>query len=96
MYDIVMLLVLYYVYNEVKWRESVLGRLASGAALALVSDAGMLMVNDLGVDLVVRVVVMGVRVFFVLGLSVVLVVIVGVGLLMDEFTFIGFSSSKFS
>ena len=95
-YDIATPLVSYHAHNEAKRRESVLGRLASGAALALVSDAGMPTVNDPGADLAARAAAMGVRVFPVPGPSAVLAAIAGAGLPTDEFTFIGFPPPKSS
>ena len=95
-YDIATPLVSYHAHNEAKRRESVLERLASGAALALVSDAGMPTVNDPGADLAARAAAMGVRVFPVPGPSAVLAAIAGAGLPTDEFTFIGFPPPKSS
>jgi 16S rRNA (cytidine1402-2'-O)-methyltransferase len=70
--------------------------LASGAALALVSDAGMPTVNDPGADLAARAAMMGIRVHPVPGPSAVLTAIAGAGLPTDEFTFIGFPPPKSS
>jgi len=87
-------LVSYHAHNEAKRREEALGRLAGGAALALVSDAGMPTVNDPGQDLAARAAEIGVRVVPVPGPSAVLAAIAGAGLPTDEFTFIGFPPPK--
>jgi len=93
-YDISTPLVSYHAHNEAKRREEALGRLAGGAALALVSDAGMPTVNDPGQDLAARAAEIGVRVVPVPGPSAVLAAIAGAGLPTDEFTFIGFPPPK--
>ena len=87
-------LVSYHAHNEAKRREEALGRLAGGAALALVSDAGMPTVNDPGQDLAARAAEIGVRVVPVPGPSAVLAAIAGAGLPTDGVYVYRISASK--
>lgn len=67
-----------------------LSRLAAGEDVALVSDAGTPGVSDPGPELVRAAVAAGVKVVPVPGPSALLAALVGSGLPMDRFTFLGF------
>src|SRR4029077_9725095 len=72
----------------------VAGRLADGAAVALVSEAGTPLVSDPGYRVVVAAIEAGARVVPVPGPSAVLAALVGAGLPTDRFLFLGFPPRK--
>ncbi|HJU72693.1 MAG TPA: 16S rRNA (cytidine(1402)-2'-O)-methyltransferase [Gemmatimonadaceae bacterium] len=80
----------YHEHNEAKTTPGLLERLTSGANLALVTDAGTPLVSDPGSRLVTAAVDAGIPVVPIPGPSSVLAALVGSGLPMDHFTFIGF------
>lgn len=77
-------------HNEAARIDQVLGWLAEGRSLALVSDAGTPLVSDPGARLVRAVRLAGHRVVPVPGPSAVLAALTGSGLPADRFTFLGF------
>ncbi len=81
-------------HNEAGRTREVLGRLASGAVLALVADAGTPLVSDPGGRLVEAVIAEGHTVVPIPGPSAVLAALVGSGLPADRFAFLGFSPRK--
>lgn len=75
-------------------RDSVIGRLKAGAALALVSDAGTPLVSDPGFKLVRAAAEAGVRIHPIPGPSAALAALVMAGLPTDQFLFAGFAPAK--
>ncbi len=84
----------YHEHNEAKTTPRVLKRLAGGATVALVSDAGTPLLSDPGARLVRAAIEAGFRVTPVPGASAMLAALVGSGLPMDRFTFMGFVERK--
>lgn len=78
-------------HNEAARAEQVLGWLAAGESLALVTDAGTPLVSDPGARIVQRAVAAGHTVVPVPGASAVLAALVGSGLDAETFTFFGFT-----
>jgi len=81
-------------HNERERTDAVLGWLASGEDLALVSDAGTPLVSDPGAKLVASVLEAGHRVVPVPGPSAVIAALVVSGLPSERFTFLGFPDRK--
>ena len=81
-------------HNERAREDAVLGWLASGERLALVSDAGTPLVSDPGARLVRAVLEAGHDVVPIPGPSAVLAALVGSGFVTDRFTFLGFPERK--
>lgn len=81
-------------HNERAQVPAVLGRLAAGDTVALVSDAGTPGVSDPGHRLIAAVVAAGIRVEPVPGASALLAALVASGLPMDRFTMEGFLPRK--
>jgi 16S rRNA (cytidine1402-2'-O)-methyltransferase len=81
-------------HNEVSREKEVLGWLNTGEDLALVSDAGTPLVSDPGCRLVQAILEKGHKVVPVPGPSAVLAALVGSGLPMDRFSFLGFPPRK--
>lgn len=81
-------------HNEAERLEAILGRLARGEEVALVSDAGTPLVSDPGARLVRAVVDEGYRVVPVPGPSAVLAALVGSGLPAQRFAFLGYPPRK--
>jgi len=77
-----------------KARPRILGALAAGARIALVSDAGTPLISDPGYRLVREAVDAGVQVFPVPGASAALAALAGAGLPTDRFLFAGFPPPK--
>ncbi|HEY1735759.1 MAG TPA: 16S rRNA (cytidine(1402)-2'-O)-methyltransferase [Methylovirgula sp.] len=89
-YGIATPLVAYHEHNAEVMRPHLLARLATGAALALVSDAGTPLVSDPGYRLVGGALNQGTPVTSVPGASAVLAALVVAGLPTDRFFFEGF------
>jgi 16S rRNA (cytidine1402-2'-O)-methyltransferase len=89
-YGIATPLVAYHEHNAEVMRPHLLARLATGAALALVSDAGTPLVSDPGYRLVGGALSQGTPVTSVPGASAVLAALVVAGLPTDRFFFEGF------
>lgn len=81
-------------HNERERTRTVLGWLADGESLALVSDAGTPMVSDPGAKLVEAVLEEGHRVVPIPGPSAVISALVASGLPSDRFLFLGFPERK--
>ena len=87
-------LIPYHEHNAASMRPQVLGRLAAGEALALISDAGTPLVSDPGYKLVADVVAASAFVTAVPGASAVMAGLVLSGLPTDRFFFEGFLPEK--
>jgi len=81
-------------HNENQKLPQLLGRLAEGTDIALVSDAGTPLVADPGQRLIARAIAEGVRVVPIPGASAVLAALTVAGYPADEFVFAGFAPSK--
>ena len=93
-YEIHTKLVSYYQGREGEKTESVVGRLAAGENVALVSEAGTPCISDPGFPLVRRAVEEGIRVEPVPGVSAAIAALSAAGLPTDRFTFAGFLGDK--
>jgi 16S rRNA (cytidine1402-2'-O)-methyltransferase len=93
-YGIATPLVAYHEHNAEVMRPHLVARLASGAALALVSDAGTPLISDPGYKLVAEALGNGLSVTSVPGASAVLTALVVAGLPTDRFFFEGFLPPK--
>jgi 16S rRNA (cytidine1402-2'-O)-methyltransferase len=93
-YDIRTRLSPYHDHNAAKVRPHVVGAIAGGAAIALVSDAGMPLVSDPGYRLVGAVVEAGLPVTVIPGPSAALAALALSGLPSDRFLFVGFLPPK--
>jgi len=87
-------LVSLHAHNEAARRETVLGWLASGEDLAMVSDAGTPLVSDPGQRIVEAAMEAGFPVVPIPGASAVLAALVGSGFGGDRFLFLGFLPRK--
>jgi 16S rRNA (cytidine1402-2'-O)-methyltransferase len=81
-------------HNAPRMRPQILGRLQSGQAVALVSDAGTPMVSDPGYKLVREAIEAGVAVYSAPGASAALAALTVAGLPTDRFFFEGFLPAK--
>ncbi len=77
-------------HNEVQRLPELLGRLAAGETVALVSDAGTPLVSDPGAELVRRALAEGIEVRPIPGPSAVVAALVVAGIPADRFCFEGF------
>jgi len=84
----------YHEHNARLVRPHLLARLATGAKLALVSDAGTPLVSDPGYKLVQEAIAQGVHVTAVPGASAILAALIVAGLPTDRFFFEGFLPHK--
>lgn len=84
----------YHDHNGAKRRPEILGKLADGAAIALISDAGTPLVSDPGWKLSRDALDAGHRVFPIPGASALLAGLVASGLPSDRFMFCGFLPPK--
>jgi 16S rRNA (cytidine1402-2'-O)-methyltransferase len=84
----------YHEHNAAQARPVLLGRLADGAAVALVSDAGTPLISDPGFKLVRAVQEAGHAVTALPGASAVLTALAVAGLPTDQFLFVGFLPPK--
>ncbi|KAA5600471.1 16S rRNA (cytidine(1402)-2'-O)-methyltransferase [Blastochloris sulfoviridis] len=84
----------YHEHNAAEMRPRLLGRLAEGASVALISDAGTPLVSDPGFRLVREAIAAGVHVEAVPGPSALLAAMVVSGLPTDRFLFEGFLPPK--
>ena len=75
-------------------RAKLLERLASGARIALVSDAGTPLVSDPGFDIARAAAAQGIKVFPIPGASAALAALTVAGLPADRFLFAGFPPPK--
>lgn len=81
-------------HNEARRTAEVVGRLAGGETMALVSDAGTPLLSDPGARLVTAAIQAGVAVVPVPGASALLAALVAAGLDATRFTFYGFLARK--
>jgi 16S rRNA (cytidine1402-2'-O)-methyltransferase len=84
----------YFQFNEAKRSEEILGRLARGEKVALVTDAGSPGISDPGERVVKAAIAAGFRVESVPGPSALVAALTASGLPADEFHFIGFLPHK--
>jgi 16S rRNA (cytidine1402-2'-O)-methyltransferase len=83
-------------HNEARRAEELVGRLASGESIALVSDAGTPLISDPGFDLVAHARARGIRVAAIPGPCAAIAALSIAGLPTDRFTFEGFLPAKAS
>jgi 16S rRNA (cytidine1402-2'-O)-methyltransferase len=81
-------------HNERQGLERVLAEIASGQAVALISDAGTPLISDPGFPLVREARMRGIAVITIPGASAPLAALAGSGLPTDIFTFAGFAPAK--
>jgi 16S rRNA (cytidine1402-2'-O)-methyltransferase len=93
-YKIARPLISYHEHNEVSRTAELLDRLASGASVALVSDAGTPLVADPGYRIVSAAAAAGIHIVPVPGPSSILAALSAAGLPTDKFSFHGFLPSK--
>lgn len=84
----------YHDHNADHMRPLILGRLTSGQAVALISDAGSPLISDPGYKLVQRCYEAGLPVTFLPGASAVIAGLILSGLPTDRFLFAGFADKK--
>ena len=84
----------YHEHNEAKETPRLIARLAAGDSIALISDAGTPLISDPGSRLVRAAVEAGVPIVPVPGASSVMAALVGSGLPLDRFAFLGFLPRK--
>jgi len=87
-------LLAYHDHNAAAVRPKILEKLATGAAIALVSDAGTPLISDPGYKLVAATLGAGHRVYPVPGASALLAALVAAGMPTDRFFFEGFLPAK--
>lgn len=84
----------YHTHNEAEATEQLVGQLAQGARIALVSDAGTPLLSDPGARLVRAAIAAGVRVTPIPGASALLSAISIAGLPAEQFYYAGFLPNK--
>ncbi len=87
-------LLAYHEHNAERMRPLLLGRVAQGQAVALISDAGTPLVSDPGFKLVRQAIAEGLRIQMLPGASAPIAALVLSGLPSDRFLFAGFLDSK--
>jgi 16S rRNA (cytidine1402-2'-O)-methyltransferase len=87
-------LISYYNYNERQRAEEIIRELKSGKNVALVSDSGTPGISDPGFVLIKRAIEENITVIPIPGPSAFVCALVGSGLPMDEFVFVGFLPHK--
>ena len=87
-------LLAYHEHNAERMRPVLLGRVAQGQAVALISDAGTPLVSDPGFKLVRQAIAEGLRIQMLPGASAPIAALVLSGLPSDRFLFAGFLDSK--
>ena len=87
-------LVSYHEHNESQRTPELIGKIQSGAAVALVSDAGTPSISDPGYRLVRAAVEKGLTVFPIPGVSAAVTALCASGLSTDSFIFVGFAPKK--
>src|ERR1022692_3270693 len=93
-YEIVGKLLSYHEHNERERAGELVGRIAAGAVVALVSDAGMPLVSDPGYKVVKACIEAGLKVEVLPGPSSVPTALVASGLAAERFSFVGFLPRK--
>jgi len=84
----------YHEHNEAASAPRIVRRLTEGARMALISDAGTPLLSDPGARLVRAAIDAGIPVVPIPGASALLAALVGAGLPLDRFTFLGFLERK--
>jgi 16S rRNA (cytidine1402-2'-O)-methyltransferase len=84
----------YHEHNETERSEELIGRIAAGSDIALVSDAGTPLISDPGYRIVAAAVAANVPVIPIPGASAILGALAGSGLPTDSFRFCGFLPPK--
>jgi len=87
-------LLAYHEHNAERMRPVLLGRVAEGQAVALISDAGTPLVSDPGFKLVRQAIAEGLRIQMLPGASAPIAALVLSGLPSDRFLFAGFLDSR--
>jgi 16S rRNA (cytidine1402-2'-O)-methyltransferase len=87
-------LISYYNYNERQRAEEIIRELKSGKNVALVSDSGTPGISDPGFVLIKRAIEENITVIPIPGPTAFVCALVGSGLPMDEFVFVGFLPHK--
>ena len=87
-------LVSYHEHNEQQRTAELIDKLASGTAIALVSDAGTPTVSDPGYRLVEAAAARGIPIIPIPGVSAAITALSAAGLPTDSFTFVGFPQRK--
>jgi 16S rRNA (cytidine1402-2'-O)-methyltransferase len=87
-------LISYYNYNERQRAEEIIRELKSGKNVALVSDSGTPGISDPGFVLIKRAIEENITVIPIPGPTAFICALVGSGLPMDEFVFVGFLPHK--
>ena len=87
-------LLAYHEHNAERMRPVLLGRVAEGQAVALISDAGTPLVSDPGFKLVRQAIADGLRIQMLPGASAPIAALVLSGLPSDRFLFAGFLDSR--
>jgi 16S rRNA (cytidine1402-2'-O)-methyltransferase len=93
-YEIAGALVSYHEHNERERARELVGRIAEGAVVALVSDAGMPLVSDPGYKLVQACIEAGLPIEVLPGASSVVTAVVAAGLPAERWRFVGFLPRK--
>jgi 16S rRNA (cytidine1402-2'-O)-methyltransferase len=93
-YEISTPLIAYHEHNAARLRPRLIGRLAEGEALALISDAGTPLISDPGCKLAAEAAAAGIALMSVPGPSAALAALVSSGLPTDRFFFEGFLPPK--
>jgi 16S rRNA (cytidine1402-2'-O)-methyltransferase len=93
-YEIVGTLISYHEHNERERAGELVGRIAGGEVVALVSDAGMPLVSDPGHKLVWACIEAGLAVDVLPGASSVITAVVAAGLPAERWCFVGFLPRK--
>jgi 16S rRNA (cytidine1402-2'-O)-methyltransferase len=84
----------YHEHNEAKETPRLVARLGAGDSIALISDAGTPLISDPGSRLVVAALEANLPVVPIPGASAVMAAIVGSGMPLERFTFLGFLPRK--
>jgi 16S rRNA (cytidine1402-2'-O)-methyltransferase len=84
----------YHEHNEAREAPALVQRLLAGDSIALISDAGTPLVSDPGARLVDAAIAAGIRVVPVPGASSILAALVGSGITLQRFLFVGFLPRK--
>jgi 16S rRNA (cytidine1402-2'-O)-methyltransferase len=84
----------YHEHNEAQETPKLVARLRAGASIALISDAGTPLISDPGSRLVAAALEASLPVVPIPGASAVMAAIVGSGMPLERFTFVGFLARK--
>ena len=87
-------LIAYHDHSTIRERQKILGLLAEGKDLAIISDAGTPVISDPGYRLISEAIEAGVKIVPIPGASAVITALSASGLPSDRFSFIGFAPHK--